>query len=238
MKGIRSRLGEVVHLRDRITALIDCKGIGIDRRLLHRIQADHKIGRKADVQPQPRIVRVIAVQNVAVRSGGQPVELDIAVSARRLRIVRRARGVHQRTLRKLRYIGKVLTWVGEVLDRLRFQGCRRVRIIQTEQSLLRGDFYLLRGGDDLQCEIQSHRPSHAHRRRLRYGTSKTRRGNRDAIRSRIYLREDVPSARVRRSHTDCLRIDFRRGDGRPGNGRAARIGHAPGKGARGAALRG
>ena len=143
VKRIRARLGEVVHLRHGITALVHGEGIGIDSRFLHCVEADDQIGREPDIQTQPRVVRVVSIENVAVGSCRQPIELDIAVPASGLRVAGGASSVHQRALRKLREIREVLPGVRQVLDRLGANGCGCIRIVEAHKPLLRGDFYCL-----------------------------------------------------------------------------------------------
>ena len=70
MKLVRARLGEVVDLRRAVAALVDRVGVGVDGGLLQRVEANDEVGGEADVQAEERIVRVEAVENVAVRGGG------------------------------------------------------------------------------------------------------------------------------------------------------------------------
>ena len=136
VKCVGSGFGEVVDLRHGIPALIDGEGIGVDRRLLHGVEADDEVGGEADVEAQPGIVGVVAVEDVAVGGCGQAVELDVAVAARGLGVVGGAGGVHQRALRKLREVGQVLAGVGQALDGLCLDGGGGIGVVEAEQSLL------------------------------------------------------------------------------------------------------
>ena len=140
VKLVRPRLGEVVDLRRAVAALIDRIGVGVHGGLLQRVQADDEIRGEPDIQSEERIVRVVAVEDVAVRGRGQPVELDIAVAAGSLGVVRRACRIHQCALGKLRDIGEVLAGVGQALDGLGFERGGCIRVFEAHQPGLRDDF--------------------------------------------------------------------------------------------------
>ena len=87
VKRVGARLGEVVHLRYGVPPLIDRERVGVDGGFLDSIETDDEIGGEADVQTEPGIVRIIAIEDVAIRCGRQPVELHVAIAARRFGIV-------------------------------------------------------------------------------------------------------------------------------------------------------
>ena len=87
VKGVGARLREVVHLRYGVPSLIDRERVRIDGRFLHSIETDDEIRGETDVQPQPGIVRIVTIEDVAIRSGRQPVELHVAITAWRLGVV-------------------------------------------------------------------------------------------------------------------------------------------------------
>ena len=76
---------------------------------------------------------VVAIEDVAVRGRRQAVELHVAVAARGLGIARRAGGIHQSALRKLRDICQVLSGIGHVFDGLGFDRSGGVRIVEASR---------------------------------------------------------------------------------------------------------
>jgi hypothetical protein len=118
-------------------ALIHRIRVRVHRGFLQRVQPDHQIRRQPDIQSQKRIIRIETVEDVPIRRCRQPVEFHIAVAAGRLRVIRRARGVHQRALRKLRNIRQVLPGIRQAADRLRLDRRRRIGILQAQQPRLR-----------------------------------------------------------------------------------------------------
>ena len=223
VKLVRPRLGEVVHLRRAVAPLIDRVGVGVDGRLLQGVETDYEVGREPDVQPEERIVRIEAVQHKAVRGRRQAVELDVAIAARRLGVVRRARGIHQRALGKLGDIGEVLAGIRQILDRLRLQRRGGVRIFKAHQPGLLDHFNRLRGRCQSQGEV--HRGSLAHRNagRLRHAGTESRNVDFNPVCPRIHLGEEKASLAIALDRADRARIHLGRLDLRARNRRIALV---------------
>ena len=196
MKLVRPRLGEVVDLRRPVTSLIDRVGVGVHCGFLQGVQSNDKIRGKPDIQSEKWIVRVEAVKNIAVRGRRQSIELDIAVAARGLGVVRRSCRIHQCARRKLRDIGQVLTWVGQALEGLLFERGGCIRVFKTHQPRLRGDFDGLRRGCERQREIDSGGLPHRNAYGLRLSGTESRRVDHNAVGSRIHLAEEEAPVRV------------------------------------------
>ena len=180
-------LGEVVDLRRAVAALIDGIGVGVDGGLLQRVEADDEVGGEADVQAEERIVGVEAVEDVAVRGRGQAVELDVAIAAGGLGVVRRAGRVHQRALGELRDVGEVLARVGQVLDGLRVERGGGVGVLKAHQPGLRGHFDRLRGCCGRQREVDQRGLAHRDTRRLRPAEAETLGMDFNPVGSRVHL---------------------------------------------------
>ena len=63
---VRSGLGHVIDLRGSIAPLIHRIGDRVHGHLRDRIQAQHQVGRKAAVQVRQRVVRLQAIDDIAV----------------------------------------------------------------------------------------------------------------------------------------------------------------------------
>ena len=163
-------------------------------------------------RPSQGSLVVVTVENVSVRCRGKSVEFDVAVSAGGLGIVRRARGIHQRTLGELGDIGQVLAGIGQALDGLRFDRRGGVGIFKSQQRLLSGDFDSLRSGGDCEIEVQCSSSAHFDGDGLRSLLRKARSAHRDGVCPRIDLREDKPPIVVGLLGASGLGVDFNGGD--------------------------
>ena len=66
VERIGARFGEVVHLGYSVPTLIDGERVGIDRRFLDSVETGDEIRGKANVQSKPGIVRIVAIEDVAI----------------------------------------------------------------------------------------------------------------------------------------------------------------------------
>src|SRR5271169_4923353 len=115
MKLVRPRLSNVVDLRRSVPPLVHRVGKRVYGHFRYRVQSQDQVGRKPAVQVRQRVIRFQAVNDIAVGEGGQPVELDVAVSVGSAdEVVATARRVHQRPGRELQRVGQITAWIRKV----------------------------------------------------------------------------------------------------------------------------